>query len=93
MSMGMSTRSSRSSVASEEAPSSSAATSTPRNLHVGTSGGGSAPHVSLQGADPLQGLKIYIYIYYIYYIYICLSEIMGWLVGNKIPLLMHTNIY
>ena len=56
----MSTRSSKSSESSEEVATSSAMTSmttTPRNPNVGTSGGGSAPHVSSQGADPLQGLK------------------------------------
>ena len=54
MSMGMSTRSSRSSVAWEEAPDNSAVTSTPRNPHVGTSEGDSVPQVSSRGADPPQ---------------------------------------
>ena len=54
MSLGMSTRSGRSSVASEEAPISSADTSTTRNPHVGTSEGDSAPYVSSRGADPPQ---------------------------------------
>ena len=54
MPKGMSSRSTRSSVASDEVASSSATTTTPNE---GNSVGGSAPKVSSQGVDPLQGLK------------------------------------
>ena len=54
---GMSTRSSRSSVSSEEEDTHHSASSTQVNPKVGTSVGGSDPKSTSRGADSLQGVK------------------------------------